>query len=57
LAEKLLNEHKNNIDALEMIPASGGVFEIFVDSKCIFSKQDLNRFPEEDEVEAKIRQL
>ncbi len=35
---------------VELIAGSGGVFEVDVDGKNIFSKKALNRFPEEGEV-------
>lgn len=34
----------------ELIPSSGGVFEIFQDGKRIFSKKALGRFPEDGEI-------
>ena len=34
----------------ELIPGSGGVYEIAVDGRTIFSKKQLNRFPEEGEI-------
>ncbi len=33
-----------------MIPSTGGVFEIAVDGKSVFSKKELKRFPEEGEI-------
>lgn len=35
---------------MKLIPSSGGVFEIRVDEKLIFSKKETGRFPELDEV-------
>lgn len=35
---------------VELIASSGGVFEVDVDGKNIFSKKALNRFPEEGEI-------
>ena len=34
----------------ELIPSSGGVFEVTVDGELIFSKQALDRFPEHVEI-------
>ena len=34
----------------ELIPSSGGVFEVVADGDLVFSKKSLGRFPEEDEV-------
>lgn len=57
LAENLLNQHKNNINKVILIPSSGGVFEVAVNGENIFSKKELERFPEENEVEDKIKKL
>lgn len=35
---------------VELIPSTGGVFEITVDGKSLFSKKELKRFPEEGEI-------
>jgi selT/selW/selH-like putative selenoprotein len=42
------------VDA-ELIRGSGGVFDVHVDGKSIFSKHDMGRFPHEGEVEELIR--
>jgi selenoprotein W-related protein len=39
----------------ELIPSSGGVYEIFVDGKKVFSKKELGRFPEEGEIVRLVR--
>jgi selenoprotein W-related protein len=44
---------KYNVDA-ELIPSSGGVFEVVNDGQLIFSKKALGRFPEPEEIFAKI---
>lgn len=45
-------ELREKYDAeVELIPGSGGVYEIEVDGKEIFSKSKLKRFPEEEEIE------
>ena len=41
----------------ELIPSSGGVFEVEVDGQLIFSKQAEDRFPEQDEIFASIEKL
>jgi len=35
---------------VELIPGSGGVFEIVVDNRLVFSKKQQGRFPEEGEI-------
>ncbi|RKZ19873.1 selenoprotein [bacterium] len=34
----------------ELIASGGGVFEVTVDGKLVFSKKELDRFPAHDEV-------
>jgi selenoprotein W-related protein len=41
----------------QIIESSGGVFEISVDGKLIFSKKSLDRFPEDGEIAELIRAL
>jgi selenoprotein W-related protein len=55
LAESLLHIHKNSIASLNIVPSSGGVFEVTVDDNLVFSKKDLDRFPEENEIENLIK--
>jgi selenoprotein W-related protein len=38
-----------------LIPGKGGVFEVTVDGKKVFSKKELGRFPEDGEVVQRIR--
>lgn len=40
---------------IELIRSSGGVFEIFVDDKLIFSKYNLSRFPDDGEILERIK--
>lgn len=50
LSEEVLNEYKNSITKLELLPSSGGVFEISFNDKLIFSKKELERYPENGEI-------
>ncbi|MFQ5733581.1 MAG: Rdx family protein [Planctomycetaceae bacterium] len=47
LAEKI--KAQTGIDP-ELIEGSGGIFDVVVDGKMIFSKQAVDRFPEDAEV-------
>jgi len=40
---------------VQLIPSSGGVFEVVADGNLVYSKKDLKRFPEEGEVVSLIR--
>lgn len=41
---------------VKLIPSEGGVFEIHLGEDLIFSKKELDRYPEKDEVEDLIKE-
>ena len=41
---------------VKLLASEGGVFEVVVDGNLIYSKKELNRFPEDGEVEGLIDQ-
>lgn len=51
LSQDLLENHKNNIKNLSLIPSKGGVFEVTINHRLVFFKKNLNRFPNENEIE------
>ncbi|MCP4571067.1 MAG: SelT/SelW/SelH family protein [bacterium] len=44
---------RHGIEA-ELTASGGGVFEVEIDGKLVFSKKALDRFPEHDEIHAAI---
>ncbi len=40
---------------MELVASSGGVYEVSVDDRLIFSKKALSRFPDEGEIVGLIR--
>lgn len=50
MAEKILSTYKNDVAYLQLIPGTGGVFEVTADSKLIFSKKEVGRFPTFEEI-------
>ena len=50
LASDLLEKYGNAISELKLIPSGGGVFEIEKDGKLVFSKKQLDRFPDLEEI-------
>ncbi len=56
LAERVLSKHKNALSAVELRPSRGGVFEVSVNGKTLFSKRESGRFPNEGEAEDLIDQ-
>ena len=56
LADRVLSKHKNAVTALELRPSTGGIFEVSVNGRTVFSKRQLGRFPNEGEAETLIDQ-
>jgi len=54
LAESIKNRFQ--IDA-ELIEGRGGVFEVEVNGKLVFSKKKLNRFPTDEEIFSSIESI
>ena len=56
IASSLEAELKKSFPTIEisLISSGGGVFEVVLDEKLIFSKKALNRFPEKGEILNKI---
>lgn len=50
MVEALLGKFEHYIDDVTVIPSSGGVFEVTVDNTRIFSKKELGRHAEIQEV-------
>ena len=50
MAVDLLEKYGNNVTELTLIPSSGGVYEVTKNGTLIFSKKELQRFPEQDEI-------
>lgn len=50
MTEKILEAYKTQVSSLEIVPSSGGVFEVRVDGQLVFSKRESGRFPEWDEI-------
>ncbi len=48
-----LKSKRNDLE-YELIPSSGGVFEVNYDGKLVFSKKETDRFPDRGEVAARI---
>ena len=49
-------QNENGVES-ELICGGGGIFDVVVDGEMIFSKHDMDRFPEEEEILSKIRSL
>jgi selenoprotein W-related protein len=56
LTVEVLDGWGPSIESLELVPSSGGVFEVTLDGDLVFSKAALGRHAEEGEVAASIRE-
>ena len=50
VTEMFNNKFGNKVES-ELIPSSGGVFEITLDGKLVYSKQKTGRFPDKKDIE------
>lgn len=52
MAENILHDYEDQVTSgVTIVPSSGGVFEVTVGDQLVFSKKQLERFPEENEAE------
>jgi selenoprotein W-related protein len=54
LTDKLINELKDRLKKLVLIPSDGGRFEVSIDGKLVFSKLQTGRFPDYSEIRKQI---
>jgi len=54
VAEEILTEHAERLQAIVIVPSSGGKFVVKAGGKKVFSKADAGRFPREGEVAAAL---
>lgn len=47
---ELFNIFQDTIGAVRLVPGGGGVFEVKVNGKLVFSKKQVGRFPELNEL-------
>ncbi|WP_281269256.1 Rdx family protein [Ammoniphilus oxalaticus] len=59
LVEELMSDDnfRNDVEDVALLPKGGGIFEITVNDRLVYSKKELDRFPEENEVVGLIREL
>lgn len=52
---RLLEDWENVISTLEVVPGTGGIFDVHVDGELVFTKSMLGRYPEPDDVVLLLR--
>ena len=55
MGQELLNTFSQVINELKLVPSSGGVFEIYVNDKLIWSRKDMEGFPEIKKLKQLVR--
>lgn len=46
MSQELLTTFSEEIDELTLIPGTGGIFEVYANNQRIWSRKDMNGFPE-----------
>ncbi len=57
MAEEILSEHADHLQAVVIIPSSGGRFVVKAGEKDVFNKAEAGRFPREGEVAEALARL
>ncbi len=57
MTARLLDEFKPDIQSLTLVPGTGGVFEVSVNGKNIYSKKQTGKFPEPEDIVKAVRAL
>ncbi len=47
---RILEEWERAVDAVEVVPGTGGIFDVHLNGELVFTKSMLGRYPEPDEV-------
>lgn len=55
IAQELLTTFETEIKAVTLVPGTGGIFEVRLDTELIFSRKREERFPEAKELKQLIR--
>jgi selenoprotein W-related protein len=57
LAQELLMTFADDLGEVALIPGTGGIFEIRLDGKLLFSRKSAGRFPESREIKQLVRDI
>ncbi len=55
LTQYLITNLKQRITSLELVPSSGGCFELTVGDELVYSKLETDEFPDENEMLQQVR--
>lgn len=57
LAQELLTTFESSLGAVSLVPGEGGVFEVSIGKKILWSRAIEGRFPEAKELKQRVRDL
>ena len=57
MAQELLTTFESELDEVALRPGTGGVFEIRVDGKTVWSRKSEGRFPDAKEIKQRVRDI
>lgn len=57
LAQELLSTFTDELGEVALIPGTGGVFEVHVDDRLVWSRKTEGRFPETAELKQRVRDI
>jgi len=55
MAQELLTTFEKELGEVALIPGAGGIFEVRLEGKLIFSREQQRRFPESKELKQLVR--
>lgn len=55
MAQELLTTFESDIEELSLRPGSGGIFEVQVNNRLVWSRKEAGRFPDIKELKQKVR--
>jgi selenoprotein W-related protein len=50
LAAQILERYERRIGELEIVPGTGGIFDVHVDGELVFTKKMIRRYPDPEDV-------
>lgn len=57
MSQELLTTFNNEIEALTLVPETGGNFEVYANHNKIWSRKEMNGFPEITELKKRVRDV
>jgi selenoprotein W-related protein len=52
----ILEEFENTIGGVDVVPGTGGIFDVRVDGELVFTKRMIGRYPDPDDVMPLLRE-